>query len=555
MAQEEEASSDGILQLFPNDQQEPKHEAFRTTTYSDSLPLYQLRREPTHIAEFDCAKDAVIWRDNETLICLNQSSNFEGRHLYFTIEAEDAPQTSCTIYGKTDAAIAETATFYLSLKYYENTESRLHIHIRGADDDYEDDEDDEFDFTAFQPQQLACIFDANPVRHYEFSENIIWSAEQFAILATRPYPLNIKLIWISVKDEGTAFVEALEKRHQPSFGSFIIVSMDKDKVPFSSVNQKRLFNLDITCEKLKIGVLDQESALLPLSVKTDTLVYEVEAAHLRPTDVDVLDIVAKDLKITVYLSDMDNWYDPLLSLLNRIAALGHFERLSFFVEDGMTGFHERDDDDEDRAAEALIKVIKANPKLEYLDISTAHCLDWSVNFEKIFESMEDHKTLRTFILPDLVAPLFYMKDKKFERLCLRHPVNDYLGKLISRNRNITVYDRFGGRCSKVPRIHKIYLLNAFFHGSAELVKDSSPDRPLLAATALVESAAESFQYSALLLSNHTDMLCGLIQDINLDEIVPDDIVLPVPIPTIATKASKRKTKSQLSRAAKKAARS
>ena len=382
----------------------------------------------------------------------------------------------------------------------------------------------------------------------------IWSAKQSVILATRPYPLNIELTCFGLKDKGTAFVDALEKRQQPSLGSFIIHDVNEDAKLFSSANLKCLFKLDMTFKMLKFGALQKECALLPLSVKTDTLVYKIEAVHFQPTEIDSLDIVAKNLEVTIYLNDVEDCFEPLVSFLNRIAELGHFERLSFFVAYWGDGYNEEHDvDDDGRVAEALIRAIIANPKLEFLDISrAADCVRWFYHFKEIFEVLEDRKTLRTFILPDLVAPLFYMKDKKFERLCLRHPVNDYLEKLISRNRNITVYDRFHKKCSIAPRIHKIYSLNAFFNGSAEVVKEASSERLLLVAAALIERAAKNFQYSALLLSGHTDMLCDLIKDINVEETVgiPEETSLPA---SYTTDPSKRKTRIQLPRAAKKAA--
>ena len=41
-------------------------------------------------------------------------------------------------------------------------------------------------------------------------------------------------------------------------------------------------------------------------------------------------------------------------------------------------------------------------------------------------------------------------------------------------------------------------------------------RPLLVATALLESASENYKPTALLLSNHTDTLCEFIDGANVD---------------------------------------
>lgn len=56
-------------------------------------------------------------------------------------------------------------------------------------------------------------------------------------------------------------------------------------------------------------------------------------------------------------------------------------------------------------------------------------------------------------------------------------------------------------------------------------------------TALVESKLENFQYTALLFSHHTDVVCDLIQDADMDDedsvasqIVPEETELPASIP-------------------------
>lgn len=127
----------------------------------------------------------------------------------------------------------------------------------------------------------------------------------------------------------------------------------------------------------------------------------------------------------------------------------------------------------------------------------------------------------------------------------------WLERLLSRNRNIEVVDAFGQRYTDGPNIDKGYALNYFYNGSARTVRESTSLRPLLVATVLAESASENFQYTALLLSHHTDVLCEFFQDTNLE-----DTVSSASIPQGACQAhlSKRKAPTQPARAAKKGAR-
>lgn len=256
---------------------------------------------------------------------------------------------------------------------------------------------------------------------------------------------------------------------------------------FSRSNLRRLFQLEISFDSLNVDFLNQECWLLPFSAKANALKYAVVASD------------TKDLNISVYLDDVDVWSVTLISFFNRVADLGHFERWHFSVNHRYDRERElRDADNKNLVVDALIRAIKANPKLEYVDVSDAHWrVSWNFYFRDIFNAMEEHTGLRTFIVNGL--PLY---------------AYGWLEQLLSRNWNITVCDRSGKRCTNGGSIDKLYLLNAFYNGSTELVKEPPSARSLLVATALYESASKNFQYSALLLSNHTDMLCEFAQHMN-----------------------------------------
>ena len=192
----------------------------------------------------------------------------------------------------------------------------------------------------------------------------------------------------------------------------------------------------------------------------------------------------------------------------------------------------------------------------------------------IFKAMEEHPGLRTLVVKD--CPQSYFSDEHDsedndsednvfedeEYLRLSRFNYSLLEQLLSRNRNITVYDNAGNYFSNGPFIDSLYLLNHFYCGSATLVKESTSWRPLLVATALMENASEDFQYISLLLSNHVDVLCEFIQGMHGQEAsvtsqsVPNASESHVPIPHESNQADpvKRKARVQPPRAAKKAAR-
>ena len=241
-----------------------------------------------------------------------------------------------------------------------------------------------------------------------------------------------------------------------------------------------------------------------------------------------------------------DWDEHLISLFNRVAELGHFERLRFSVNEGNHGYIIHEDATE--MIEAFITAIVANPKLECLDLSDSYrCLEWSSHFQEIFKAMEEHKGLRTFIVDELAAPVYDSENDDSDDECLdpNSAPYDWLVQLLSRNRNITVCYKSGDRCSDGPRIDNLYLLNDIFNESPELVKESTSVRPSLVATALVDSASEKFRHTELLLSNHPDMLCELIQGISLfQDMVSEETLSAASMPTDQADPSERDTEMQ-----------
>ena len=289
---------------------------------------------------------------------------------------------------------------------------------------------------------------------------------------------------------------------------------------------------------------------------------------MEPDELDSLDIVTKVLDLRIYTENDGYWNRLVTAFLKRMAVLGHFERLAisiddyWLIEDGETYFFSS----VIPVANALIDVCNGNSNLTYLDISDSYWpLNWGPRLKRIFKAMEEHKSLRTVVLPGYSVNKF-SKDEDSEDEDSEHHFAKYfwLERLLSRNRSITVLNSSGKRHSDGNRIDKLYLLNHWFFGSPKLVTEPPLVRPLLVAAALVESPSENFQLTSLLMSNHTDILCEFINGFSLagrsasqsaqgEGTLSSTIALP-PESNRDDDSPKRKTRTQPSRAAKKAAR-
>ena len=163
-------------------------------------------------------------------------------------------------------------------------------------------------------------------------------------------------------------------------------------------------------------------------------------------------------------------------------------------------------------------------------------------------AVEGHAGLRTRTVRNIIA---------------EGRIFSWLEHLLSRNRNTTVLDS-GEKITNGSTIDKLYLLNRFYHGSVALVKESTESRPDLVAAALTEGASSTFPHSALVLSDHTDMLCESMNGADLDHIVAaadpvaKETVSRASIPSgphqSASSSSSKRTKVPPPRAATKVAR-
>jgi hypothetical protein len=185
---------------------------------SSFIPVYRFVRAPHYFEELELPKYRclAIWLECGAIVCFSGSSfdRDDKRTLSLNIEHDGDPkyELECVIYGESNESLAKAATFLCSLKEKgDSTRTRLELYAGFAyDTKYT------FDFRVFRPEQLAQILQANPKRHFDFRLGN-WSPEQSAILATRPFPLNLTFARSEETTRarvshngGKAFIDALE---------------------------------------------------------------------------------------------------------------------------------------------------------------------------------------------------------------------------------------------------------------------------------------------------------------------------------------------------------
>ncbi len=483
--------------LIPDGQLSEKQKDLRVRKLSGySLPLYALRREPTNLEDIDWdefgGNSMSIWRNNHTIICVTLFVNmleYKNHSVCFDIHRGiDEKHLLCVIFGESHDAVAETATFFWSLKQKGSKTGLLRIRKQH-----------DFDFSTLHTERLSLILDSNPARAFEFLIGT-WNAEQAEVFATRPYRLTLRLSGeFTFQDEGTSFVNALQRRHT-SFG-WLNIPNDDELKPFSRANLLRLLRLDDAFEKLTIGWLVEDDVLLPFSMKVKALAYEFADEDIQLEKFESLDIETKDLTIKMHIirHNDEDWTQRPIAFLDRAAELGHFEKFGFAADTRCVYI---DPVGVEPLAEAFIRVIQGNPNLTRLTLGDdGGYLEWEHQLEKIFKAMEDHPNLRTFTMRKRAGTYFDFSS---------------LEKLLSRNRDIIVLDESGKIILNGGSIDRLYALNRRIKGSAKLVNEKIVSRPLLATAALLNCALGEFQYIYIVLSDHTDILCEYISDADLE---------------------------------------
>ncbi len=143
--------------------------------------------------------------------------------------------------------------------------------------------------------------------------------------------------------------------------------------------------------------------------------------------------MTKDLSLTIQLHEWRDWDCLFVSFLERVAHLGHFERLCLSIQ-----FWQGEDRDAfqfDRltsVAAALNGAVKANTNSTCLDLRDSHFyLDWGLHLEDL------HKSLRTFLV-NFPSHDYTSDDEDDDSNLPWHPLYSWIEMLLSRNRSIDV---------------------------------------------------------------------------------------------------------------------
>jgi hypothetical protein len=274
--------------------------------------------------------------------------------------------------------------------------------------------------------------------------------------------------------------------------------------------------------------------------------------QIEAEDFHDLDIVAKDLKFEIFAhGDSDGWQEVMIAFWNRVAELGNFERLNCAFSCSLIFSFPS----VAPVAEALVMAIRANAQLTYLDLSGySRCFDWVAHMGSILDAMGEHTALQTFAVDISNKSRGVFPQNNFQYI--------WLEKLLSRNRKINVVDQFGKRITNGTTVDKLYSLNDFYNGSLSLLKTQQmAARSYLVAQALTERASANFQYTAMLMSHHADMVCEWLSGVDLDMVAntrvePAEEVTAVARPSESRRtAAAKRTRVQPTGRSKKASRS
>ncbi|GAX17925.1 hypothetical protein FisN_18Hu133 [Fistulifera solaris] len=392
------------------------------------------------------------------------------------------------IVGPNDNAIAQTLSCLMDLEK-ESTKS-YSFEVSGSWGNI-------FDFSAAGSQCLERLCEFAFSNKVEFHRMLL-SAEQSAVLATRRHPMNLSLRNCRFADGGTAFVDELKVRRE-SFGSLQLCNSS----PFDARNMQQFLQVDCLDH---FGAKVIKGTFAPLSTKADSVHLNEETQNnIDADDIGNLNICARKLSLCLTVKRTFQRIQ-VLGLLRRLAQLGHLIELKI-------AFWSLNDSHSVPNANAitqeLIRTVKANTSLQVLDLTTHGIyLNWKTrHLKELFDGVKDHEALRTLKIscPD---------GGDCEDVC--GPSFIHLRRLLSHKRNLAVVGDFGGVYTDGDLVDEIYSFNRFFMGSASIVDEALSRRSSLVTTALVESASYDFRLNALLLANHADILCELIQFVDSD---------------------------------------
>ncbi|GAX18844.1 hypothetical protein FisN_26Hh146 [Fistulifera solaris] len=461
-------------------------------------PTYKLLRQPRNLEELteDCKHGLAIWRDNDTLTYVTppgtddvwdrkKSSSFNSS-LWMLLGG-----TALQIFGYSENAISETAAFFMNLV---DRASEV-FYLEAVDDPW----GGTFDFGEGGYYCFTRLLKRGSVRRF-IVKNVALSADQSRVLASHPNSMQMELSSCAFDDNGTAFVDELEKR-QSSFGS-----LKTDMCcAFDHVNLRRIFKLKNVFDHLRLPYLADEVVLLSLSAHSESLELRIFSRALSVEDCSTLRIETK--KLALYINhDIEEPFptELMIAFWRRVSELGHFVELKVAII--LCSDVERTPIPiAAPLMEEMTRAIMANRNLQILDLTTYNRdLEWRPHMATLFNSLKDHKELRTLRME--------VDDESQDF----GPGMCHLRNLLWQKRDITVTNCEGGIITDNNRICALYSLNRLYWGSASLVGPPTPHRSSLVTTALLKSTAQSFQRSSLLLADHLEVLHELVQSAQLD---------------------------------------
>ncbi len=472
---------------------------------SGNALTFTLLRTPKNLQELNQYNHRIaVWRDNETLtyVVPHGVDAWPARVERSLVFHFDNKGPQLYIAGKTDEAIAESAAFFLKLVQPTDKCCSLTAYSSG----------NIFDLSVAGSQCFVQFFEACSSSSAIDFQDIALSAEQSAVIAARPRAASTALFDCTFEDQGTAFLSALETR-QSSFGSL--------KFPCTNAlnenNLQRLFQID-TIQRLELSLTEVSDEITRqfLAAKSISLDFCLCAASLETVLTGDIDIVAEKLLITfVDFAQQDSRLfaaEPVIAFLRRLADLRHLKELHISFKTWETV------DLPEGIVKELIRVVLANDSLEILDYCTDEGgLDWDCHISTLLTGLRDHRGLRIVKL-----------DVNDENLAFG-PGLTILRQFLCYNRNVVVMNIEDQIFTNGLAINAIYSLNRFYRGSASLLLEPSSERLSLVATALLKNLRNDLQRSALLLSDHLDLLCAFVQYAQFVEDVHfDDDSFPIP---------------------------
>ncbi|GAX20220.1 hypothetical protein FisN_12Hu066 [Fistulifera solaris] len=493
--------SDGsLLELVPQAQLELQHVPIVVRNRRDTLPTYRFQRPP-RIQDLQQLKGLwSIWQENQTLILTDEPAvHGIGLLVYHDPDTSSircvtlgdsrcfwfsSGSLHCTIIGKSDHAIAETAAVLWDL----DTDSRFR-EVRCWNE--------HFNFGVFSTQQLALLFRNSPMMEITLEVSNI-SAAQSEFLAQMPFPISLTLedSLHSFSDCGHAFVNKLLRRDSP-FGSLKLWKVEETQNDmFQRLLKAR------TVQYLELGYATPQQIVQLLSASSKGVGFAMKVEDSLQLDWSRVDIVPKELNVELSYREIEAHIVFMCSFFRRLAELEHLKKF------GVTIFRELHAIIPSIVFNELLSTVAANHSLEELHLQYAHNQPVE-HRELLFAMMECHAGLRRFQSPETFDPGYTM-----------------LKQLLNRNRFIEVLDRHGNRVTDGDEIDQIYRFNRFYQDCQGLKRGALSLLPPLVGEVLVGSASGDYQQSAFLMANYTDALCELVQYSSLFQLEEHDSSYP-----------------------------